>query len=160
MLKHMPEKSLEKYEESYIVKNRLKSDRDRRHNWNTDAGRTDPNITDRLSKFADIIKTDTVYRISLIFLVGLGLVNFLIEFNTKFIFTLKNNLSKLFVKNAKKALIPNETDAKTIFHEAPYLQYEQFKLTENFRKYLVSTLISKHALRTGINLVLIKNHVK
>ena len=78
----------------------------------------------------------------------------------KFIFTLENNLNKLFVKNAKKALIPNETDAKRIFHEEPYLQYEQFKLNGNFRKHLVSTLISKNALKTGINLVLIKNHVK
>ena len=67
----------------------------------------------------------------------------------------------IFVKNAKKALIPNETDAKIIFHEAAYLQYEQLKLNENFREYLVSTLISKHALRTGIkNLILIRNHLK
>ena len=76
MLKHMPEKSLEKYEESYIVKNRLKGDRARRHNSNTDSHRTDPDLTDRLADFADIIKTDTVYRISLIFLVDRGLVNF------------------------------------------------------------------------------------
>ena len=65
-------------------------------------------------------------------------------------FTLENNLNKPFVTNAKKALVLNETDTKIIFHQATYLQYEQFKLNDILRKYLVSALISKHPLITGI----------
>ena len=52
MLNHIPEKSLEKYEEPYIVKSRLKGDRDRGHNSNTDADRTNPNLTEKLANFS------------------------------------------------------------------------------------------------------------
>lgn len=38
---------------------------------------------------------------------------------------------------------------KRFFHGAPYIQYEQIKLNDNFRKCLESSLKSKIVLRTG-----------
>ena len=47
------------------------------------------------------------------------------------------------------ATVPNNPDAKIIFHAAPYIQYQQLKLTDNFRKYLKWLLLSKCVLRTA-----------
>ena len=38
-------------------------------------------------------------------------------------------------------------DAKIFFHDAPYIQYEQFRLNDNFRQYLETIMTSKKVLR-------------
>ena len=54
------------------------------------------------------------------FLVDIGLVNFSIAFDTRFIFTLKQDLNKWFESNAKVKPIP-EPDAKIMIYEAPFI---------------------------------------
>ena len=64
-----------------------------------------------------------------------GLVNFSIKFDTKFNFNLKANYTKLFESRKKVAnTSTTQPDAKIIFHNTPYIQYEQIKLKDNFRK--------------------------
>ena len=80
-----------------------------------------------------------MYRIPLRFLVDIGLVNFSIAFDTRFIFTLKQDLNKWFESNARVNPIP-EPDAKIIIYEAPFISYPQIKLNENFEVYFNATL--------------------
>ena len=46
--------------------------------------------------------------------------------------------------------MPTEVDAEIIFYSAPYNQYEQSQLNNNFRTYLETALILERELRTGI----------
>ena len=46
--------------------------------------------------------------------------------------------------------MPTEVDSGIILRSAPYIQYEQFQLDDNFRTYLETTLILERALRIGI----------
>ena len=55
----------------------------------TVGNRTDENLTDRIAKFQDQLKTEYIYRIPLKYLCNLGLVNQCFEFNTKYILTLE-----------------------------------------------------------------------
>ena len=48
-----------------------------------------------------MIKEENIYIIPLRFLVGLGLVNILVKFETKIIFTLETNLYKLLESETK-----------------------------------------------------------
>lgn len=50
------------------------------------------------------------------------------------------DMKKLFESNIKVIAI-GASDAKIIFTEVPYIQYEQFKLKNNFRQY-VKTILS------------------
>ena len=74
----------------------LTGGRDRRlNNDNDQYNKSDNNLDDRIAKFYDLIGTNNVYRTPFRCLIDLGLVNFPIKFDTKFVFTLKQNLSKL-----------------------------------------------------------------
>ena len=64
--------------------------------------------------------------------------------------TLESNLNRLFETNAKLDNIPNELDAKVIFHDTPYISYPQITLDNNFLAYLIAILRSRSALRTGV----------
>ena len=46
--------------------------------------------------------------------------------------------------------LQTSVDAEIIFNSAPYIQYQQIKLNNNFKTYLEGTLISEQILRTGI----------
>ena len=81
----------------------------------------------------------------------IGLVNFPIAFGMRFIFTLEQDLNKLFKSKAKASPIP-EPDAKIIIYEASFISYPQIKLNENFDVYFNAILKSKKALRTGIQM--------
>ena len=96
-----------------------------------------------------------VYRIPLRYLVDVGLVNFPTAFNTKFTFNPEQNRNKLFEQTTKidgtNAPVPaTQPDAEVYFHSAPYIQYEQIKLNDTFKKYVDKALQSKRVLRTGI----------
>ena len=108
-------------------------------------------MTDQLDKFSELISKKKIYSIPLRYLVDLDLVNFLIAFDTRFIFTLEQDINKLFESNAKVNPIP-ELDAKVIMYKAPFISYPPIKLNENFDVYFNSTLRSKKALQRGIQM--------
>ena len=90
------------------------------------------------------------YRIPLGFFTSLGLVNFPHEIDTRFLFTLKNNMNRLFETNAKVD-VPNEPDAQIIFHDTPYISYPQITLDDNLLAHFNVILRSRSTLRTGVN---------
>ena len=94
----MPEKALETNESTLVYGKKpvkLPNNNNRRLNNCNDANnRTDDNLTDRLDKFSDLISKKKIYRIPLRYLVDLSLVNFPIAFDTRIIFTLKQDMKK------------------------------------------------------------------
>ena len=89
------------------------------------------------------------YRIPLGFFRSLGLVNFLHNIDTWFLFSLENNMNKLFEKNTK-ADVPNEPDTPIIFHDTPYISYLHITLDDIFLAYFNGILRSRGTLRTGV----------
>lgn len=73
-----------------------------KHNANDQNDITDDNLTERTTKFRPIMNTDTVYRISLRFLLDLRLVSFFVKLETKIMFTLETQINKLFKAYAKR----------------------------------------------------------
>ena len=65
-------------------------------------------------------------------------------------FTLESNVNKLFESNKKVDNIPPKPDAQIIYHDHPYIHYQQIVLDNNFLAYLNASLRAKTALRTGI----------
>ena len=89
------------------------------------------------------------YRIPLGFFTSLGLVNFPHKIDTRFLFTLENNMNRLFETNAK-ADVPNELDAQIIFQDTPYISYPQITLDDSFVAYFNGILRSRGTLRTRV----------
>ena len=154
MLKYLPAKALDTikgtllYNKTKVI---IPGGRDRRPNTSTTAAdRTDANLGRRQTEFSSLISHKLYYRILLKYFVDLGLVNFPEKTNTKFIFTLKSNMSKLFKSNAKVDGIPASPDAQIIYHDKPYISYQQLTMDENFQIYFNTILRSKKELRTGV----------
>ena len=59
-------------------------------------------------------------------------------------------MNKLFKSNARVDAILALPDAQIIYHDTPYISYQQISLDENFQAYFNATLRSKKALRTGL----------
>ena len=142
MLKKVPAKVLDTikeillYEKTPVV---IPNNADRRSNTSTTLGdRTDANLGTGITDFNPIIKTKNYYRTPLKYFVNLELVNFTKKTDTKFIFTFETNLNKLFESNAKEH-IPRSPDAEIIFHDTPYISYQQITLDDNFQSYLNAT---------------------
>ena len=158
LLKHMPEKALKTIEKSFLYSKKPVViwaggyRRPQRTNDVNTANRTDENLTDRIAKFADQLQNEFIYRISPNFLCDVTLVNQCFKFSTKYILTLETGMQKLFETNANQAngLLPISVDASFICTSVPYVQYEQFQLDDNFKRYLDGTLKSEHVLRTAI----------
>ena len=140
----MPNKSLDTIKKTLLYNKEgvfLPADRDRRlSDTNTDADRTDKNLGSRITDFRDQLGKNFFYRIPLKFFTDLGLVNFTHSSDTKFIFTLESNLNKLLEDNKKVTSIPRNPNAKIIFHDHPYIQYQQILLDDNFLAYLNASL--------------------
>ena len=83
-------------------------------------------------------------------LVDLGLVNFAMKTDTKFLFSLQRNMNKFFGTRAKADSIPDETGSLIQFHDRPYIAYEEINLTQTFDIYLICVLRSETALRIGV----------
>ena len=77
------------------------------------AHRTDENLTNKIAKFQNQLKSEYVYRIPLKFLCDLGLVNQSFKFNTKYILTLETEMQKLFETNVNQNAdaLPRTADA-------------------------------------------------
>ena len=89
------------------------------------------------------------YRIPLGFFTFLGLVNFPHKIDTGFLFTLENNLNRLFETNAKTDM-RNKPNAQIIFHDKPYISYPQITLDDNFLAYFNGIHRSRGALKTDV----------
>ena len=89
------------------------------------------------------------YRIPLWFFTSLGLVNFPHKIDTQFLFTLENNINRLFETNAK-ADVPNKAEIQIKSHDTLYVSYPQITLDDNFLAYLNRILRSCSALKTGV----------
>ena len=153
-LKHLPQMSLHDIRETLLYEKKpvnLNGNRDRRSNTSTTrADRTDANLGEKVTYFLGLIRRKIYYRILLGFFTSLGLGNFPHEIHKRFFFTLENNLNRLFKTNAKLDSIPNEPDAQIIFHDTPYIFYQQITLVDNFLAYLIAILRSRSSLRTGV----------
>ena len=110
--------------------------------------RTDENLTDRIGKFTNLIGQKNTYRVSLKFLTNIDLVDQPIKLNTKIMYTFETYLNKLFESNKQVATVTT-SDAEIIWHDAPFIQYEKFRLNGNFRQYL-ETYCQKKVFRMGI----------
>ena len=153
-LKHLPKKSLDDIRQTLLyekVSVNLNGNVARKSNTSTTpADRTDANLDERVTDFLGLIKRKIYCRIPLGFSTCLGLVNFPHKIDTRFLFTLENNLNKLFELKAKLYNIPNERDAQIIFHDTPYISYPQITLDDNFLEYLNAIFRSRSALRTWV----------
>ena len=110
----------------------LNSGRDRRSNMsNTPADRTDANLGKRVTNYLALIGQKIYYRIPLKFFTSLGLLNRPLKIDTRFLFTLEQNLNKFFETNAKA-----EPVAQIIVHDTPCISYPQISLDDNFLAYL------------------------
>ena len=89
------------------------------------------------------------YRILLGFFTSIGLVNFPHKIDTRFLFTLENNMNRLFETNAEVD-VPNEPDVQIIFHDTPCISYPQITLDDNLSAHFNDTLRSRSTLRTGV----------
>ena len=78
------------------------------------------------------------FRIPLGFFTSLGLVNFPHKIDTRFLFSLENNMNRLF-----------ETNAKAGTPYRPYVSYPQITVDNKFSAYFNGILRSRGALRTG-----------
>ena len=119
------------------------------YNSNTDADRTNNNIDDRMTKFATQLQNKFVYRIPLRYLCDLGKINFPVKTDIKIRGTLETEMKKLFKSN-KRVTTMLTPDVQIVFVKAPFILYEQFLLTKNFRQYLETILTSSNVLWMGI----------
>ena len=149
----MPQKVLDTIKETLLYSKLpviIPRNNDRSFNSSTPADRTDQNLSNRITSFNALISQKLHYRIPLKYFVDLGLVNFPEKTNTKFIFMLESNKNKRFESNVKVIAIPRVPDAQILYHDTPYISYQQITLNENFQVYFNATLQSKMALRNGV----------
>ena len=153
--KRLPKNSLNDIKETILYEKKavlLTGNRARRlNNTGTPADRTDANLSERVTDFHGLLKEKFYCRIPLgVFFVSLGLVNFPLKIDTRVLFMLETNLNKLFKINAKAAAIPDNPDAQIIYHDIPYISYQQITLDDNFLAYYNGILRSRSALKTGV----------
>ena len=77
------------------------------------SAKTDKNLTNRISKFANVINGENTYRIPLRYLFDIRLINHPIKLDTKLICTLETDLTKLLKSNVKVANVA-ASDTKII----------------------------------------------
>ena len=153
-LKYLPKKSVKALSKTMFYSNKpvyLDKDVDRRPNNSDDDNKhSDPNLTYRIAQLKDYIFQKHVYRIPLSLIVDLGLVNFAIKTDTKYLVTLEREIDKLFETNKKLAAIPAQPGALINIYDRSYISYQELKLTETSDVYLSGILRSETALRQGI----------
>ena len=151
-LKYLPKNAISTIEKTLLYSKRpvyLDVDVDRRSNNNNNrTKRTDDNLDYRIREF--YIFKKNYYHIALGILVDLGLVNFAMKTDIKFLFSLQRNMKNLFETRAKAKSIPDEPDALFQFHDWPCIAYQKINLTQTFDIYLSGILRSEITLRTGV----------
>ena len=153
-LKYLPKNSVKKLLKPFLYSNEpvyFDENTGRRSNTNnTDAKRSDPNLTKRINNLKDFVLKKNEYRIPLGLITELGLCNFAIETKTRVIITLERNLNKLFESNKKVTSTPDDPDASIEFWDRPYIQYQEITLTEVWETYLKQIQKSNQGLRMGV----------
>ena len=153
-MKYLPEKSAKKLLKTMLYSIKpvyLEKDADRRpHNENSDAKRTDPNLTYCLAQFKNYIFQKHIYRIPLSLTCDFGLVNVSFKTDLKIILTLERNMNTLFASNKKVTAIPDNPDTLIQFYDRLYISYQEISLTKGADLYFTSILRSEAALRQGI----------
>ena len=71
------------------------------------------------------------------------------KFERKFILTLETDTNKLSKTNIKATTI-TAPDKVILWHDRPYVKYEQIRLDENFRQYFEGIIMSNKAFSTGM----------
>ena len=153
-MKYLPLKSIKRLRKTMLYVNNpvyITNNNERRsHNATTDADRSDPNLDFRIKTFAEILSSETVYRIPLLYLCNLGKVNFSVNTDTRITITLQGNLNKLFESNKKVNTIPENPDAFIKFFARPYIAYQETSITQQAGLYQNGILRSRTALRQGV----------
>lgn len=134
ILKHLPKYSLITTDKTLLYSLKpvqYTGDVNRCPNNNANAtNRTDENITERLQKFTNIIRTNERCRILLRCLCNIVKVNHPIKIDLKITCMLETDMNKLFKPNRQLDLIADNT--KKTFYDVPFIQYEQIRLNDNF----------------------------
>ena len=154
-LKCLPKNSVKKIRKSFLYSNipvYLPANTDRRpNNDNTDADRSDPNLTWRLGNLHDHTFLKNEYRIPLGLITDLGLCNFPVQTDTRITITLEKNINKLFEDTKKHAAIPTtDPDTSIEFWDRPYIDYQEITLTSIWETYLKEIQQDESALRMGV----------
>ena len=153
-MKYMPVKSVKKLLKTMLYCNKpvyLTGDHTRRrNNDDTDANRTDPNLTYRLKELKAHLFKQWFYKIPLLYLCDLGKVNFAVSTDTKIVLTLERNMNKLFESNEKAAAIPYNPDALINVYDRLHISYQEINLTQQASLYGTRIVRSETALRQGV----------
>ena len=94
----------------------------------------DENVTQRIQKFSNLISQKKTFRVSVKIAneCRVGPVNHAIKLDTKIICTLETDMSKLFESNKKRSAVV-VPDTNILWDNAPFTEYEKFRLNDNFR---------------------------
>ena len=154
-LKYLSEDSFKKIRKSILYTNHavyLSGNNDRRaNNAATEALRGEENLTYRKANFPNRYESEEPYRIPLGLITDLGLCNFPIQTDTRFVITLERNLNKLFEDLTKRAAIPTtDPDASIEFFDRPYIAYQEIILTPTWESYLKDILKDQDGVRMGV----------
>ena len=153
-MKYLPEKSVKKLLKTMLYSNKpvyLAADTERRpHDDNDDNDRTDPNLTYCIKELKGYIFQKHIYRIPFGLICDLGLVNFSIKTDLRFIITLERNMNRLFESNKKVTAIPDNPDAFINVYDRPFIAYQEINLTQAADLYFTGILRSETALRQGV----------
>ena len=103
-----------------------------------------------MAQLKDYIFEKSVYRIPLICVVDLGLVNFSAKTDTKVIITLERNVNRLFDSNKKVTAILDSPHALINIYDRLYISYQEINFTQGTNIYFNGILRSETALRQGV----------
>ena len=154
-LKYLPDKAIAKFNKPFLYYNTpvyLNANTDRRDNTDDDvADHSDPNLTARKNALHNFTFQKNEYRIPLGLLCDLGLFNFSVQTDTRFVITLERNMHKLFEDRKKRAALPTTaSDASIEFWDRPYTDYQEITLTSAWETFLQTIQRSESALRMGV----------
>ena len=109
----------------------------------------DLNIDDKITKCQNRLKTEHVHRIPLRCFTDLRKINFPTKIDYRIELHLETEMKKIFESRKVLALgtAIQAPDAKIVFTEPSFIQYEQILLYKNFRQYLETIMASKKILR-------------
>ena len=95
----------------------------------------DLNIEEPITKFKKLLKNEHVYRIPLRYFTDLSKISFPTKIDYRIKLHLEKDMKRLFESRnvLARGTAISLPDAKIIFTKAPYIQYEQILLDENFR---------------------------
>lgn len=95
----------------------------RQNNSNTSADITGRNLDSKIAKFDDVINGEKTIRVPLRHFCNLGKTDYPVKINFKITCTLETKIKELFETKKNPGTV-GSPDAKSIFTNAPYIQFE------------------------------------